>query len=98
MRSRAPLWLKLAAGAGLLFLHLPILLIFVYAFSSESASFTWPPPGFTLRWFGRAWARPDIWAALSLSLRVALLSTAIALGWARSARRPSPAAASSGAR
>lgn len=79
MRSRAPLWLKLAAGAGLLFLHLPILLIFVYAFSSESASFTWPPPGFTLRWFGRAWARPDIWAALSLSLRVALLSTAIAL-------------------
>lgn len=79
MRSRAPLWLRLAAGAGLLFLHLPILLIFVYAFSSESASFTWPPPGFTLRWFGRAWARPDIWAALSLSLRVALLSTAIAL-------------------
>jgi putative spermidine/putrescine transport system permease protein len=79
MHSRAPLWLKVAAGAGLLFLHLPILLIFVYAFSSESASFTWPPPGFTLRWFGRAWARPDIWAALSLSLRVALISTAIAL-------------------
>ncbi len=65
MRSdRAPLWLKVTAGAGLLFLHLPILLIFVYAFSAEDSSFTWPPPGLTLRWFGAAWERPDIWAAL----------------------------------
>ncbi len=79
MRSEAPLWLKLAAGAGLLFLHLPILLIFVYAFSTEDSSFVWPPPGFTLRWFGAAWDRPDVWAALGLSLRVALISTAVAL-------------------
>ena len=77
--DRAPLWLKLAAGAGLLFLHLPILLVFVYAFSTEDDSFTWPPPGFTLRWFGAAWERPDIWEALSLSLRVAAVSTVVAL-------------------
>jgi putative spermidine/putrescine transport system permease protein len=74
----APLSLKLAAGAGLLFLHLPILLIFVYAFSTEDDSFTWPPPGFTLRWFGAAWERPDIWEALGLSLRVAAISTVVA--------------------
>ncbi|TNC72988.1 ABC transporter permease [Rubellimicrobium roseum] len=79
MRSEAPLWLKVAAGAGLLFLHLPILLIFVYAFSTEDSSFTWPPPGLTLRWFGAAWERPDIWAALGLSLRVAAISTVVAL-------------------
>jgi putative spermidine/putrescine transport system permease protein len=78
-RDGAPLWLKLAAGAGLLFLHLPILLIFVYAFSTEDDSFTWPPPGLTLRWFGAAWERPDIWEALSLSLRVAAISTVVAL-------------------
>jgi putative spermidine/putrescine transport system permease protein len=77
--DRAPLWLKVAAGAGLLFLHLPILLIFAYAFSTEDDSFTWPPPGLTLRWFGAAWERPDIWAALGLSVRVALVSTTIAL-------------------
>jgi putative spermidine/putrescine transport system permease protein len=77
--DRAPLWLKLAAGAGLLFLHLPILLIFVYAFSTEDDSFTWPPPGFTLQWFGAAWDRPDIWQALGLSLRVAAVSTVVAL-------------------
>lgn len=80
MRSeRAPLWLKVAAGAGLLFLHLPILLIFVYAFTAEEASYVWPPPGLTLRWFAAAWDRPDVWAALGLSVRVAAVSTGIAL-------------------
>ena len=78
-RDGAPLWLKVSAGAGLLFLHLPILLIFVYAFSTEDDSFTWPPPGLTLQWFGAAWERPDIWEALGLSLRVAAISTAVAL-------------------
>jgi hypothetical protein len=27
------------------FLHLPILLIFVYAFTTEEKSYQWPPPG-----------------------------------------------------
>jgi putative spermidine/putrescine transport system permease protein len=31
-------WLKLAAIGGLLFLHLPILLIFLYAFTTEERS------------------------------------------------------------
>ena len=77
--QRAPLWLKLAAGAGLLFLHVPILLIFAYAFTTEEQSYRWPPPGLTLRWFEVAWNRPDVWQALWLSLRVAAVSTAIAL-------------------
>jgi putative spermidine/putrescine transport system permease protein len=80
MRSdTAPMGLKIAAGAGLLFLHIPILLIFVYAFTTEDKSYRWPPPGLTLKWFGAAWDRPDIWEALSLSVRVASVSTAIAL-------------------
>ena len=29
----------------MLFLHLPILLIFVYAFTTEEKSYQWPPPG-----------------------------------------------------
>ena len=41
---RAPWGLKVAAAAGLLFLHLPILLIFVYAFTTEEKSYQWPPP------------------------------------------------------
>lgn len=79
MRSNAPLGLKIAAVAGLLFLHLPILLIFVYAFTTEDRSYQWPPPGLTTQWFAVTWNRPDVWEALWLSVRVASISTVIAL-------------------
>jgi putative spermidine/putrescine transport system permease protein len=75
----APLGLKIAAAAGLAFLHLPILLIFIYAFTTEEKSYQWPPPGLTLEWLGVTWNRPDVWQALALSVRVAAVSTAIAL-------------------
>jgi putative spermidine/putrescine transport system permease protein len=77
--QNSPLGIKIAAGAGLLFLHLPILLIFVYAFTTEDKTFVWPPPGFTTKWLAVTWNRPDVWEALSLSVRVAALSTLIAL-------------------
>ena len=80
MRSdRPPLLLTLAAVAGLLFMHLPLLIIFAYAFTTEDKSYAWPPPGLTLKWFAVTWNRPDVWEALSLSLRVAAVSTLIAL-------------------
>ena len=81
MRSepRAPLGLRLAATAGLLFLHLPILLIFLYAFTTEERSFAFPPPGLTLKWLTVAWNRPDIWPPLFLSLRVAAVATLLAI-------------------
>jgi putative spermidine/putrescine transport system permease protein len=80
MRSeRAPLGLKVAAAAGLLFLHVPMAFILLYAFTTEDRSYQFPPPGLTLRWFAAAWARPDIWAAIGLSVRVALAATALAL-------------------
>lgn len=77
--SSAPLGLKLAAAAGLLFLHLPLLLILVYAFTTEEKSYVWPPPGFTTHWFAVAWGREDIWRALSLSARVAAIATLLAI-------------------
>ena len=78
-RARASLGLKLAAVAGLLFLHVPLLLILLYAFTTEDKSYEFPPPGLTLKWFAVAWARQDIWDALILSVRVALVSTTVAL-------------------
>ncbi len=76
---RAPFALKIAAACGLLFMHAPILLIFAYAFTTEDKTYQWPPPALTLQWFGVTWNRPDVWDALQLSLRVAAISTAIAL-------------------
>ena len=77
--DRAPLRLKIAAGLGLAFLHLPILLIFLYAFTTEEKSYQFPPPGLTLKWFGVAWHRADIWPPLWLSLKVAAIATLLAM-------------------
>jgi len=80
MRSdRPPFALSLGATLGLLFLHLPILLIFLYAFTSEEKSFEFPPPGLTTKWFAVAWNRADIWPPLYLSLKVAAISSCLAL-------------------
>ena len=68
--TRAPLSLMLAVLAGLAFLHIPLLFIVLYAFTTEERSYAFPPPGYTLKWFAVVWERSDIWAAVGLSLRV----------------------------
>ncbi len=75
----APFGLKLAVWAGVLFLHLPLALIILYAFSSEDKSYIFPPPGLTTQWFAVALQRDDVWDAMRLSFQVAACSTAIAL-------------------
>jgi putative spermidine/putrescine transport system permease protein len=79
MIRRRGLVLRLAAAGTLLYLHVPLAFIVLYAFSAEDKSFVFPPPGLTTQWFGVAWARPDIWQALRLSLEVAAVSTGVAL-------------------
>ena len=79
-RATGPSWpLRLAAWAVVAFLHLPLALIVLYAFSAEDKSYVFPPPALTTQWFGVAWAREDVWAAITLSFQVAAWSTAIAL-------------------
>jgi putative spermidine/putrescine transport system permease protein len=78
-QSKAPTGLVLAAIAGLLFLHLPVWIILLYAFTTDEATFSFPLPGLTTQWFGVAWGRTDFWAALELSLRVAGIATVAAL-------------------
>jgi putative spermidine/putrescine transport system permease protein len=79
-KHKMPVGLSIAAIAGLLFLHLPLALILLYAFTTEDKSFQFPPPGFTTKWFGVAWFdRPDIWPPLYLSLKVAAIATGLAL-------------------
>lgn len=77
--QKSPWGLTLAAGAVLLFLHFPFAIVMLYAFTTDEATFTFPPPGLTTRWFEVAMGRSDLWAALGLSLRVALLATVMAL-------------------
>ena len=79
MRSEAGWGLKLAALGGMLFLHVPLAIIVLYAFSSEDKSFVFPPPGLTLEWFAVAFERNDVRQALGLSLRVAAAATLLAM-------------------
>jgi putative spermidine/putrescine transport system permease protein len=77
--ERSPIWLTISAVLVLLFLHAPLLIIFMYAFTTEEGAFSFPLPGMTTRWFATALGRRDFWDALWLSLRVASLATLIAL-------------------
>ncbi len=72
--------ISVLAWAGLAFLHIPLMLIILYAFTTEDRSYVFPPPGLTLHWFDVALnSRPDIWRAMGLSVRVALVATALAM-------------------
>jgi putative spermidine/putrescine transport system permease protein len=77
--ARPSLALRAAAWGVVAFLHVPLALIVLYAFSAEDKSYVFPPPALTTQWFGVAWAREDVWAAITLSFQVAAWSTAIAL-------------------
>jgi putative spermidine/putrescine transport system permease protein len=84
-RQRRPSWeqpsllTKVAAACGLVFLHAPVWVIVLYAFTTEDRTYQFPPPGFTLHWFEVAFARTDIWESMRLSLLVASAATLLAL-------------------
>ena len=77
--NQAGLGLRFGAIAGLLFLHIPLLLIILYAFTTEDKSYQFPPPGYTLKWFEVVLNRQDIWNAVALSMRIAIISTFVAI-------------------
>jgi putative spermidine/putrescine transport system permease protein len=79
-RPGKPSWLlRTGALAGLAFMHVPVFIIILYAFTTEDRTYQFPPPGLTLHWFEVAFARADIWRALTLSLGVAACATILAL-------------------
>ena len=71
--------LIIGAIGTLLFLHVPLWIIFLYSFTTDEATYSFPLPGFTTKWFGVALQRADLWAALTLSVQVAALATVAAL-------------------
>jgi putative spermidine/putrescine transport system permease protein len=78
-RLGASLPLKIATWGVVLFLHIPLALIVLYAFSSEDKSYIFPPPSLTTQWFAVALEREDVWAAMKMSAQVAIYATGIAL-------------------
>jgi putative spermidine/putrescine transport system permease protein len=70
--------LRIWAVLILLFLFIPILVIFLYAFNQSNIE-SWPISSLSLRWFSSTWNDPDVRTALELSVRTAVAATAIAL-------------------
>jgi putative spermidine/putrescine transport system permease protein len=80
VNERAGWGLRVATVLVVTFLYFPLAIIVLYAFTTQSSSFTFPPPGFTTQWFGVAFRNGDLWASLRLSLMVAAIATAAAIG------------------
>jgi putative spermidine/putrescine transport system permease protein len=78
-RPKAPWGLTLAAMGALLFLHVPMWIIFLYTLTPDETTYTFPLPGLTTKWFGVAMGRADLWRSLTLSLQVASIATVAAL-------------------
>ena len=62
----------------LLFLFIPILLIFFYAFNTSNIE-SWPIAGLTTKWFVSTWNDENVRNALVVSLQAGLAATAVAL-------------------
>ncbi len=76
--SRGRTGLRVAVAVVLAFLYVPLVVILVLSFSSSRA-FVWPPPGYSLQWWSRAFHEPGPRDALITSVKVAVAATAIAL-------------------
>jgi putative spermidine/putrescine transport system permease protein len=59
-------------------IYLPLGVVFINSFST-SVNLTWPPPGFTLEWWGKAFQNEGALSAIATSVQVALAATAVAL-------------------
>ena len=77
--EKASVGLTVGALGTLLFLHVPLWIIFLYSFTTDEAAYSFPLPGVTTKWFGVSLQRSDLWAALTLSVQVAVVATIAAL-------------------
>jgi putative spermidine/putrescine transport system permease protein len=74
--ARALLRAALVLGLGVI--YVPLAVVVLNSFNSDR-TFGWPPPGFTLNWWGAAWRSSGVRDALVTSLQAGIGATAIAL-------------------
>ncbi|MGI5159511.1 ABC transporter permease [Microbispora sp. CA-102843] len=70
--------LRAALVAGLAVIYVPLAVVLLNSFNSDR-TFSWPPAGFTLRWWSAAWDSAGLRDALWTSVQAGLGATAIAL-------------------
>lgn len=70
--------LSLFALVAFAFIYVPLAVILVNSFST-SKTLSWPPPGFTTEWWGKAIDSEGVRSALLTSIGVAFVASAVAL-------------------
>ena len=75
---RTRLAIRIGAYLTLLFLYVPLGIVFLYAFNPSRGQ-SWPLPGLTTHWFSVAWHNGDVRGALLTSVIAGLGATTIAL-------------------
>jgi putative spermidine/putrescine transport system permease protein len=78
LSRRAKALLGVAVALGLAFIYVPLLVIGIQAFNS-SRILKWPPPGFTLDWFQKAFESDSAREALVTSIEAGLVATTVAI-------------------
>ncbi len=78
LSRRAQALLRMAVGAALAFIYIPLIVIVIYAFNS-SKILAWPPPSLTTHWFSQAFNNEAAREAFFTSIKAGLAATAIAL-------------------
>lgn len=78
LSRRARALLRVAVGIGLAFIYIPLIVIGIYAFNSSKV-LKWPPPGWTLEWFTKAFESTSVREALLTSVEAGVIATAIAV-------------------
>jgi len=74
----AKIVLGIATSAVLAVIYLPLFIVVINSFN-RSMNMDWPPPGFTLSWWTRAFGSGGLMAALGTSVTIAVCASIIAL-------------------
>ncbi len=77
-RTATRIGLRIWTLLVVLFLHLPIVILILYAFNAQTAQ-GWPITDWTTKWFGPTVHNGEMHQALWLSLKAGLGATAVAL-------------------
>ncbi len=78
LSKRAKALLAVAVALALAFIYVPLIVIAIQAFNA-SKILKWPPPGFTLEWFQKAFESESAREALLTSIEAGVVATAIAI-------------------
>jgi len=79
MESRgAKIVIRIGAAITLLFLYFPLMIVMIYAFNNSVAQ-SWPPSGFTTKWFKFAWDDVNMRTALGNSVKIGLVAAGFAV-------------------